>query len=176
MFTLRATGALLARWKVRPEPEPPRCETVLGDWFATFARYGRRQLLIAMSGKTLLPIVLDVAPARELVPCLSIELMKVLVTLGAPDDAINAELAKMTEVTIAKTNDRRVVGSLTEFQRLAETTVVRGQGPTAASRYLAHTPCRAGSKDCISPDTETLVAFGVPRHEAEARMRERGRS
>jgi len=170
MFTLRATGALLARWKVRPESEPPPSETVLGDWFATHVQYGRRQFLIAMSSKTLLPVVLDVVPAREIVPQLSIGLMKLLTTLGVPAAAIDAELAKMTEVTFAKTNDPRSIGSLIEFQRLHEATPESREDPNAVSRWLAHTPCRASTKDCIYPDEETLVAFGLSRDEANARL------
>lgn len=62
MFAFRRTQKLLDRINLSPDPEPVPPDTVLGDWYANLLRVGRTQLVLAVSERTLLPVVV---PARE---------------------------------------------------------------------------------------------------------------
>jgi hypothetical protein len=59
MFTLRCTQKLLARLKAVPAAQPQLPDTVLGDWYANLIRCGRTQVVLAVSERTLLPVVLQ---------------------------------------------------------------------------------------------------------------------
>jgi hypothetical protein len=71
MFTLRCTARLLKRMKVAPLVACPEPTTHLGDWYANLIHVGRQQLVLAVSEKTLLPVVVPAAPNSTLVPRLA---------------------------------------------------------------------------------------------------------
>ncbi|WP_377155062.1 DUF6933 domain-containing protein [Roseateles sp. UC29_93] len=58
MFTFRCTRKLLDRIKVEPKPEPVSPQRILGDWYAHLVHVGQVQIVLAVSERTLLPVVL----------------------------------------------------------------------------------------------------------------------
>lgn len=59
VFTFRCTQKLLDRLHVTPTLAPDPSDSVLGDWYANLIRVGRTQLVLAVSERTLLPVVLE---------------------------------------------------------------------------------------------------------------------
>ena len=67
MFVLRCTQKLLDRLNCTPDPKPAPPDTVLGDWYANLIRVGRIQVVLAVSKRSLLPVVVPVQDGRDLV-------------------------------------------------------------------------------------------------------------
>lgn len=120
MYTLRCTGKLLKRMKATPVPSPPPSTTVLGDWYANIFQFGRTPLLIAVSEKSLLPVLLPARNVAQLPELLPGAVEEVCAFLEYPFDAVRAEISAMREgATVSKTASRRVLGSMNDFISLS---------------------------------------------------------
>lgn len=163
MFTLHCTKKLLER--VRPEIEAPcNATTRLGNWYAT-ALFWKPQMALLVNERTLLPILMPLAPAATLAKRFPAALKEVLQGLDLPAEFIQAEVEGMGEVVYAKTANRSVVGMMNEFAFLAEAFPDRGApvDTLALSLKLAGVPCRPLSKGAGFPEdaVRELVAGGV---------------
>lgn len=159
MYALRCTGRLLARLKVTPARTVVDPTTRLGDWYATVLQAGRTPLVLALSDRTLLPVVL---PARDLshVPQhLADAVRQVLIALGAPADAIEHEHAAMNDPVIAPTASHRVLGSMSDLIRMLKP--ARTSHPEMSlldlALDLAKAPC--GPLGMAPPNVVTLDAL-----------------
>ncbi len=117
MLVLRCTKKLLGRMDVTPVPERevPVARTRLGEWLANITTVDRRPLVLAVSSRTLLPVLLPLAPAKTLAsrfPGALAEMLEALIINGA---RIDVEVAALSEHTIAATNNRRVLGTMNDF-------------------------------------------------------------
>jgi hypothetical protein len=161
MFVLRCTRKLLARIDQDiHDGEPPRSTTRLGDWTANVLVSGRTQLVLAVSNLTLLPILLPAAPYRTVPARLPAAVGDMLRALSIDDAKVAAELAAMREPVLAPTNDRRVLGSMNDFDRMLES-YLGGRSLLEVARCLAEAPC--GPIGMASPDDETVRLFSAPR-------------
>jgi hypothetical protein len=115
VYRLRCTARLLARLKAAPEREPVETTTRLSDWYGNLVHVGRTPLVLAVSDRTLLPVVLRARDLHRIVPHLAHGVAKVLRAIGAPADAIAHEVAAMDQAAICKTAGRRVLGTMTDF-------------------------------------------------------------
>lgn len=163
MFTLHCTKKLLER--VRPEIEAPcHATTRLGNWYAT-ALFWKPQMALLVNERTLLPILMPLAPAATLAKRFPAALKEVLQGLDLPAEFIQAEVEGMGEVVYAQTANRSVVGMMNEFAFLAEAFPDRGApvDTLALSLKLAGVPCRPLSKGAGFPEdaVRELVAGGV---------------
>jgi len=152
MFNLHCTKKLLDR--IKPELENPRNgSTRLGNWYAT-ALFWKPQMALVVNERTLLPVLLPLAPAATLAQRFPIALRDVLRALDMPDQFIDSEICGMNEVVYTKTANRSVLGLMNEFAYLAEG--YRDQGgsidPVALSLKLAGTPCGPLYKGAVFPD------------------------
>ena len=93
--------------------------TALGDWFAT-ALFWKPQAALLVNTRTMIPVFTPLAPAGKLLDRAPEAIAAVLRAHGVPADAIAAELKEMSEVRIAPTNDRQIVGVMNEFVFQAE--------------------------------------------------------
>ena len=162
MFTLHCTKKLLDR--VQPEVAAPcSVNTRLGNWYAT-ALFWKPQMALLVNERTLLPVLMPLAPAATLAKRFPAALKEVLQGLGLPAEFIQAEVEGMGEVVYAKTANRSVVGMMNEFAFLAEAFRDRGGrvDPLAFSLKLAGVPCGALSKGAGFPEdaVRELVAGG----------------
>lgn len=144
MFTLHCTAKLRDRLR-RPLATTKRpSTTILGDWYGTVL-FWKPQLALLVNERTLMPILLPLAPAATLPDRLGPAASALLHRYGMALPLIERELAAMNEVAIAKTSNRRVVGTMIEFG--FEASVYREQlGATdlaQLSMRLAETPCGA---------------------------------
>jgi hypothetical protein len=152
MFNLHCTKKLLDR--IKPEVQVPRHGTTrLGSWYAT-ALFWKPQMALVVNERTLLPVLLPLAPAATLAQRFPVALRDVLRALDMPVEFIDSEIDDMNEVVYAKTANRSVLGVMNEFAYLAEG--YRDQGgsidPVALSLKLAGTPCGPLYKGAVFPD------------------------
>jgi hypothetical protein len=118
--------------------------TRLGDWYATVL-FWKPQLALLVNERTLLPVLLPLAPAATLPERVAPAVAEVLRLHGVDPGFVEREVAAMAKVAIAKTANRSVVGTMNEFVLEAE--VYRDhrgitEFPALAMR-LAETPCGA---------------------------------
>lgn len=97
---------LLDRLNATPDPEPTPTDTVLGDWYANLIRVGRIQVVLAVSERTLLPVVVPSRDARSLAQRLSEPLGLILSAVGVPQGYAIAERGAMQSWAIGKTVNR----------------------------------------------------------------------
>jgi hypothetical protein len=163
MFTLRCTQKLLARLRAEPVEDPGQADTVLGDWYANMVRVGRQQVVLAVSDRTLLPVVIPAKEGRTLAQRLARALEPVLVSLDLPAEEVVAECRAMQDVAIGRTTNRRVLGSLNElaFQLEVGLRATPERSLLEHSLWLARTPMKV--IDYGAPDQATVAAFTAQR-------------
>ncbi len=165
MFNLYCTKKLLDRVKPSTSIEGAgQSTTVLGDWYAT-AWFWKPQLALLVNERTLLPVVMPLAPAASLAELFPAALAQVLLALDIGQDFVKSELEKMGQVAYCKTVNRSVVGIMNQFTYHAEG--YRDHfgmvDPLALSLKLAGTPCSPLYKGAVCPDlaVRQLVAGRV---------------
>jgi hypothetical protein len=163
MYTLHCTAKLRERLKhpTAAAPRPP--STALGNWYAT-ALFWRPQLALLVNECTLLPVLLPLAPSATLPERVAPAVAQVLQMHGVGRGFVERELAAMVDVEVAKTANRRVVGTMNEFAFGAE--VYRDHRGTTdllqLAMRLAEMPC--GAIGGNSP-ARLLIAFAsAERH------------
>ena len=115
MLIIRGTKKLRDRMKQAPAASPDdKSTTALGDWFAT-ALFWKPQTALLVNSSTMIPVFTPLAPAGKLLDRAPAAITEVLRAHGVPGDAVAAELAEMSEVRMAPTNDRQIVGVMNEF-------------------------------------------------------------
>jgi hypothetical protein len=171
VFTFRSTQKLLDRLNAKPVLDTAVPDTTLGDWYANLVRAGRTQVVLAVSERTLLPVVLPARDGRSLVRRLAEALDPLLVSLGVPANDIAAERAAMQDWVIGKTANRRIVGSLNDlvFQLQVGLQHDPDRTPLEHSLWLARTPMKV--IEYGAPDQATVAAFAARRalHAASCR-------
>ena len=141
MFVLRCTKKLLDRLGLaRAKPDEVKSTTTLGDWTANLFFIGRQQLVLGVNNKTLLPVLLPIAPNKTFLARFTEAAGETLMALGIDRRQVLAEMAGMTECLVAPTNDRRVLGTINDFGRMLEVYVDRRSLPEVAL-HLAEAPC-----------------------------------
>lgn len=163
VFVLRCTQKLLDRLNSTPDPEPAPSNTVLGDWYANLIRVGRIQVVLAVSERSLLPIVVPARDGRALVQRLCEALEPTLTAVGVPADDAIAERTAMQHWAVGRTADRRVLGSLNDLAFQLQVGLLNFPDRTllAHSLWLAKTPLKV--IDYGAPDQATLAAFAAHR-------------
>jgi hypothetical protein len=159
MVVIRATTKLLGRLGIIPESTPARSSGALGDWFATMVHVRRGRFVLAISGVTLLPVVVAGRDVATLPTRLADGVGELLLALGVNRDAAERERLAMTHSTFAGTNDRSTVGVLTELQRLLRFDLENESCELLQrSLRLAETPIVARN---LTPDIATRTLFNV---------------
>ena len=117
MAVLIVRGTKKLRDRVKGAPAPGEGETStspLDDWFAT-ALFWKPQVVLLVNTRTFLPVFMPLAPAATLLDRIPAAIAEVLTHHGVPTDHVDAELIAMSDVTLAPTNDRQVLGVVNEF-------------------------------------------------------------
>lgn len=142
MYTLHCTQKLLDRIKQPVVDVPPAPTTSLGNWYA-HAMFWTPQVALLVNERTLLPVLMPLAPAATLQARFPSHLAAVLRELGASNQFIAIEVDAMIEAAIAKTANRRVLGTMNEFAFLADRYREYSESPDllALSIKLSDTPC-----------------------------------
>ena len=155
MYVLHGTQKLLDRIKPSATVPDSASSTLLGNWYAT-ALFWKPQIALLVNEKTLLPVLMPLAPATYLTMRFPKHLAKVLVAHGMPQSFIDHELAQMNEVQYAKTSNRSVVGIMNQFSYQAGgyREYLEIKDLLALSIRLSEMPCSPLYKSAVSPDRE----------------------
>jgi hypothetical protein len=162
MVFIRATKKVL---RYLPAPTPVTAEantTALGDWYVNRVVVDRRPLLLFISSESLLPILLPARDVRSLPDFLPDLVKRRLGRLGIASALIRAEVSALTPVHVGPTQDRSVVGILTDFCRTLPYHLATGDWGAAelveAEDRLAGTPCFASRRfeDTVFPDRKSV--------------------
>lgn len=116
-LVLMVRGTKKLRDRLRSAPmadEADESTTMLGDWFVN-ALFWKPQVALFVNARTMLPVFVPLAPAATLLDRAPSMIVAVLRAHGMPTELINAEVAAMADVRLGPTNDRQVVGVMTEF-------------------------------------------------------------
>lgn len=152
-YTIHCTKKLLERVKQPRSPTASTSVNFLGNWYAT-ALFWKPQVALLINEKTLLPVLMPLAPATELAQRFPEHLASVLFAHGAPSELIEHELSAMHDFKYEKTANRSLVGMLNQFSYLADG--YRDYNLTTdlewLSLKLSETPCSPLYKSSISPD------------------------
>ena len=115
VLMVRGTKKLRDRLPSAPmADEADESTTMLGDWFVN-ALFWKPQVALFVNARTMLPVFVPLAPAATLLDRAPSMIVAVLRAHGMPTELINAEVAAMADVRLGPTNDRQVVGVMTEF-------------------------------------------------------------
>ena len=159
MFHLHCTRKLLER--IKPVIQDPKQNSnCLGAWYAT-ALFWKPQLALLVNARTLLPVMMPLAPAASLAQRFPQALAKVLNALDVNPLLIQTELSQMTEVRFAKTANRKVLGIMNEFIFSIDNyrNHVGDEDLLQLSLWLAHTPCSPLYKTAVFPDQAVRELF-----------------
>jgi hypothetical protein len=160
MAVFRCTRKLLSHLDAaHGQGEPPHSTTRLGDWHANRLIVHRQHLVLAVSSKTLLPVVVFAAPYKSLLSRLTEAACQLLRALNVDEAKIASEEEAMRDSAVAPLKDFRVLGSMNDFARGLEW-YLRDRTPAAASLVLTETPC--GPLGMKSPRAATLDRFAIP--------------
>ena len=118
-YTIHCTKKLLDRVKPSVSAAPPEPTTYLGNWYAT-ALFWKPQVALLVNERTLLPVLMPLAPAAELAQRFPEHLAPVLFAHSAPHALIEHELNAMLDFQYAKTTNRSLVGMLNQYSRYGE--------------------------------------------------------
>jgi hypothetical protein len=146
-----------------PETQPTPTDTLLGDWYANLIRVGRLQMVLAISERTLLPVVVPAKESRTLARRMGEALEPLLLSIGIPTEDVLAERGAMRGPAIGKTANRRVLGSLNDLAFQLEVGLVHFPERTLLEHalWLAKTPLKV--IEYGSPDLATVAAFAARR-------------
>ena len=158
VLVIRGTKKLRDRVKGAPAADGKESTTALGDWFAN-ALFWRPQVALLVNSRTLLPVFLELAPAATLLERAPAAIEAVLRRHGVDETFLAAERRAMSEVRIAPTNDRRVVGVMNEFAFHGEWLWKEGQLDLEALS-LRMSSLIIGKLDEGSPDRALAVVMG----------------
>ena len=143
MMTLRCTRKLLKRLPAQPEARAGATSNALGDWYADVLFTRPQHLVMCTSERSLLPVVLPARELSTLLPRFRRALQKMLAHLSVSQHLIDSELAQMTQVAIAPTASRVVLGIMNDykFQLRVHLDHDAGLSLEQLSLLLAQTPC-----------------------------------
>jgi hypothetical protein len=122
--------------------------TRLGNWYVHLARFGRNQIVLATSERSLLTVLL---PARQLRERIEISfqaaLAELLGALQLPAQVLSRELAVVELIPFAAASNRCVIGSMNEYVWQLSSYLARTSDLLELSLQLNNTPISAvGSK------------------------------
>jgi len=117
MVAIRCTKKLLARVGSPQEFTEPSTP-VLGDWYAAPLGVNRQRYVLLISERSRLPVLMAGRDLKHLTDNFPDALAAVLWGLGISAAVIQREVEASREAVIAKTNNRSLLGTLTDFSFL----------------------------------------------------------
>ena len=143
MFSLRCTRRLINKLQVSVVVYPPQSTNRLGDWYGNVLFSGHHRLIIFVSEKSLLPVIMPLRERIQLLPNFRSRLSELLFHLNVSEKAVSLELAEMKEVSIARTSNPSVLGTMNDFIRSAKIYIQMHEDFSLLELelWLAETPC-----------------------------------
>ncbi|MEP6475509.1 MAG: hypothetical protein ABJC74_17415 [Gemmatimonadota bacterium] len=115
MVILRTTRRLATRLSEKSSSQDPRSSGQLGDWYANLIRGPGRLLALCTNERTLLSVVVPVAPNRHFLDRFRDAAIGRIHQLPVPASLRLAEAGHFTELSLAPTASRSVVSSMNQL-------------------------------------------------------------
>ena len=173
MFVVHGTKKFLDRVHsgTPPAPNPLPATTILGAWYATVL-YWQPRVALFVNEPTRLPLFVALAPGATVIRRMTQTATAVFTTLGLNEGFIAQEIAEMSSHQLAKTTNRSVLGTMTDFAYLADAPAHPTKRPTScrcrftSPRHLAGPSTAAASAQTEkSLPTSPNTPADVPRPE-----------
>lgn len=117
MLLVRGSAAFLKRLRLGPPSDPlPADTTALGDWHAHVLTIERRPCALFVNSSSLLTVIVDVAPRSDVMDRFRAHLRRLLVDIGVSGADVQREIEATKAVTIAKSRDRSVIGTINRMK------------------------------------------------------------
>jgi hypothetical protein len=149
MVILRPTRKL-RKWLPLAETAATASDTALGDWYVNRIVVDRQPLLLLVSSTSLLSVLAPARHVRGLPQILTGLVDARLRRCGVAQATIDAERRAMSNVVIAATVDRSVLGIAVDFARAVPYHLEPGHWDETSLRLvedrLAENPCYAGRR------------------------------
>ena len=173
MVIIRPTGRIAKRKKVKLSSNEQLSSTTLGDWYALDLVIERRQYILCTNEKGRLSVILHAAPYAEFHRRISKAVADVLREIGVSDEKTAADISKMTDLVLAKTTNRSVLGSMNEFRFMLQAHSQRGR--FRHEKLFKMSLCLADTISLILPEAtpaeEVLKLFSEPPKAPSLRFR-----
>ena len=125
---------------------------ILGNWYAKVI-FSKPQVALFINERTLLPVLMPLAPASSLVERFPQYLFKVLLSQGVSESFMQQELNYLDEVVYCKSTNRSIIGILNMFTYHLESyqSIHYANDWYELSMMMADTPCGPLYKSTITP-------------------------
>jgi len=125
---------------------------ILGNWYAKVI-FSKPQVALFINERTLLPVLMPLAPASSLVERFPQYLFKVLLSQGVSESFMQQELNYLDEVVYCKSTNRSIIGILNMFTYHLESyqSIHYANDWYVLSMMMADTPCGPLYKSTITP-------------------------
>ena len=152
MFYLHCSKQLLDRVSSGLSEPAGTGGNILGNWYAK-AIFSKPQVALFVNERTLLPVLMPLAPASSLVERFPQYLFKVLLSPGVSESFMQQELNYLDEVVYCKSTNRSIIGILNMFTYHLEgyQSIHYDNDWYELSMMMADTPCGPLYKSTITP-------------------------
>jgi len=152
MFYLHCSKQLLDRVSSGLSEPAGTGGNILGNWYAK-AIFSKPQVALFVNERTLLPVLMPLAPASSLVERFPQYLFKVLLSQGVSESFMQQELNYLDEVVYCKSTNRSIIGILNMFTYHLESyqSIHYANDWYEFSMMMADTPCGPLYKSTITP-------------------------
>jgi len=152
MFYLHCSKQLLDRVSSGLSEPAGTGGNILGNWYAK-AIFSKPQVALFVNERTLLPVLMPLAPASSLVERFPQYLFKVLLSQGVSESFMQQELNYLDEVVYCKSTNRSIIGILNMFTYHLESyqSIHYANDWYELSMMMADTPCGPLYKSTITP-------------------------
>lgn len=165
VLVVRGTKKFLDRAGKDDAADERPSTTVLDDWYAT-VWFWRPQVALFVNDRTLLPVLIPMAPAATVVDRFVTWMPETFGEYGLDPRFVGAEVEQMSAHRLAKTASRSVLGVMNEFKFMADNYLHQADDVELSelALWLAQTPCGPLYKSHVSPDRElrAVVADHMP--------------
>ena len=114
MFYLHCSKQLLDRVSSGINEPAGKGDNILGNWYAK-AIFSKPQVALFVNERTLLPVLMPLAPALSLVERFPQYLFKIMLSQGVSESFIQQELNHLDKVVYCKSTNRSIIGILNMF-------------------------------------------------------------
>jgi len=152
MFYLHCSKQLLDRVSSGLSEPAGTGGNILGNWYAKVI-FSKPQVALFVNERTLLPVLMPLAPASSLVERFPQYLFKVLLSQGVSESFMQQELNYLDEVVYCKSTNRSIIGILNMFTYHLESyqSIHYANDWYELSMMMADTPCGPLYKSTITP-------------------------
>lgn len=152
MFYLHCSKQLLDRVSSGLSEPAGTGGNILGNWYAK-AIFSKPQVALFVNERTLLPVLMPLAPASSLIERFPQYLFKVLLSQGVSESFMQQELNYLDEVIYCKSTNRSIIGILNMFTYHLESyqSIHYANDWYELSMMMADTPCGPLYKSTITP-------------------------